>query len=58
MTTSIVDPALRMQLDSIVGAYGWKKKFAKWVLEKLSQALQDAHEKLGPAIHDVYHKGH
>ncbi|KAJ4369000.1 hypothetical protein N0V83_006082 [Neocucurbitaria cava] len=54
--TSLVGPALHMQLDSIVGAYGWKENIAKSVLEKLSLALQNAHEKLGPAMRDAYHK--
>ncbi|CAO2650958.1 Nn.00g092550.m01.CDS01 [Neocucurbitaria sp. VM-36] len=54
--TALVGPALHMQLDSIVGAYGWKENIAQWVLEKLSLALQNGHEKLGPAVRDAYHK--
>lgn len=54
--TDLTGQALHMQLDSIVGAYGWKENMAKWVLEKLSLALQNAHEKLGPAVRDAYHK--
>ena len=56
ISTSLVGPALQMKLDSIVGTYGWRDNIAKWVLEKLTRALQDAHEKLGPAVHDAYHK--
>lgn len=47
---------LKADLDSIVGPYGWKEYLAEKVLEKLSAALQGAHDKLGPAIRDAYHK--
>jgi hypothetical protein len=56
--TSLVGPALRMQLESIVGAYGWRENVARWVLEKLMRALDcadDAREKLGPVINNAYH---
>ncbi|KAF1852104.1 uncharacterized protein K460DRAFT_274148 [Cucurbitaria berberidis CBS 394.84] len=56
LRTATTGHALRMQLDSIVGVYGWKENIAKWVLEKLTLALQDAHETLGPAMRDAYHK--
>jgi len=54
--TKLTGPALQMKLDSVVGAYGWKENVAKWVLEKLTRALQEGHEKLGPAVRDAYHK--
>ncbi|KAF1828042.1 hypothetical protein BDW02DRAFT_313200 [Decorospora gaudefroyi] len=57
--TSLAGPALRMKLDSIVGVYGWRENIAKWVLEKLTRALDctdDAREKLGPVLNDAYHK--
>jgi hypothetical protein len=54
--TSLVGPALRMKLDSIVAAYGWRENIAKYVLEKLTQALQYSHENLGPPVRDAYHK--
>ncbi|KAH7392591.1 hypothetical protein BKA66DRAFT_557857 [Pyrenochaeta sp. MPI-SDFR-AT-0127] len=54
--TSLIGPALHMKLDSIVGANGWKENIAKRVLERLAQALQDAHERLGPTVRDAYHK--
>jgi hypothetical protein len=54
--TSLVGPALKMRLDSIVGTYGWRENVAKWVLEKLTQALQYYHENLGPTVRDAYHK--
>jgi hypothetical protein len=54
--TSLVGPALRMKLDSIVAAYGWRENIAKYVLEKLTQALQYSHENLGPSVRDAYHK--
>ena len=47
---------LKAELDAIVGAYGWKERIAEKALEKLSVALQGAHDKLGPAIRDAYHK--
>ncbi|KAI8934627.1 hypothetical protein NX059_008320 [Plenodomus lindquistii] len=56
LTTSLTGSALRMKLDSIVGARGWKQNVAKLVLEKLTRALNDAHEKLGPAVHNAYGK--
>jgi hypothetical protein len=54
--SSLVGPPLRMKLDSIVGAYGWRENIAKWVLEKLTKALQYSHENLGPAVRDAYNK--
>ncbi|KAE8853492.1 hypothetical protein HRS9122_00484 [Pyrenophora teres f. teres] len=56
LCTSITGPALQMKLDSTVGTYGWSENVAKWVLDKLSQALQATHEKLGPAVRDAYNK--
>jgi hypothetical protein len=56
MHTKLVGPALKMRLDSIVGAYGWRENIAKYVFEKLAQALQYSHENLGPAVRDAYHK--
>lgn len=56
LLTSRSGPALRMELDSIVGTYGWTDNVARWVLEKLCKALEDAHEKLGPTINDAYNK--
>lgn len=56
MHTKLMGSALRMQLESIVGTYGWTDRLAKWILEKLTQALQGAHEKLGPVVRDAYHK--
>lgn len=56
LRTSLTGPALRMRLDAIVGAYGWRDNMARWVLEKLTNSLQDAHDKLGPAVRDAYHK--
>ncbi|KAJ4989317.1 hypothetical protein SVAN01_05222 [Stagonosporopsis vannaccii] len=47
---------LKAEVDSIVGPYGWKEYLANKVLEKLSAALQGAHDKLGPAIRDAYRK--
>jgi hypothetical protein len=49
-------PALRMQLDSAVGTYGWTENLAKWVLEKLCLALQNAHDNLGPAVREAYNR--
>jgi hypothetical protein len=54
--TKLTGLALQMKLDSVVGAYGWKENVAKWVLEKLTRALEEGHEKLGPAVRDAYHK--
>lgn len=54
--TSLTGPALYMKLDSIVGTNGWKENVARWVLEKLTRALQDANDKLGPTVRDAYHK--
>jgi hypothetical protein len=47
---------LKAELDVIVGPYGWKEYLAEKVLEKLGAALQGAHDKLGPAIREAYHK--
>ncbi|EUC28109.1 hypothetical protein COCCADRAFT_41324 [Bipolaris zeicola 26-R-13] len=54
ITTSITGQALRMQLDSLVGAYGWRQNLAQYILDNLAKALQASHEKLGPTIHDAY----
>ncbi|KAL6703294.1 hypothetical protein ACN47E_010001 [Coniothyrium glycines] len=54
--TSVSGNALRMKLDSIVGTRGWTENLAKWILEKLTQALQDAHRELGPIVRDAFHK--
>jgi ElaB/YqjD/DUF883 family membrane-anchored ribosome-binding protein len=56
MRTNISGAALQMQLDSIVGTYGWTEKVANWILEKLSRLLEEGHEKLGPTIRDAYQK--
>ncbi|KAF2023903.1 hypothetical protein EK21DRAFT_79878 [Setomelanomma holmii] len=56
LTTRLNGPALHMQLDAIVGTYGWKENVANWVLEKLSRALEESHEKLGPTIRAAYRK--
>jgi hypothetical protein len=56
LSTALVGPALHMQLDTIVGAAGWTENLARWILEKLSLALQNAHDNLGPAIRGAYHK--
>jgi hypothetical protein len=55
--TSLVGPALRMKLDSIVAAYGWRENIAKYVLEKLTQALQYSHENLGPSATRTIKRG-
>jgi hypothetical protein len=56
LATALTGSALHMQLDGVVGAYGWTENLAKWILEKLSLALQQAHENLGPAIRDAYNR--
>ncbi|CAN9204461.1 unnamed protein product [Alternaria alternata] len=56
LTTSLTGPALHMQLDSVVGASGWRSNMAKYVLEKLTAALQASHERLGPTIRSAYHR--
>lgn len=56
LNTSYTGQALRMKLDSIVGVYGWRESLAQYVLDKLAQALQGAHEKLGPRVKDAYHR--
>jgi hypothetical protein len=56
LQTDIDGPALQMKLDSMVGTYGWTENIAKRVLDTLSHALQEGHEKLGPTIRDAYHK--
>lgn len=45
-----------MKLDSIVSAHGWRQNVAKLVLEKLTKALINSHDKLGPAVRDAYEK--
>lgn len=47
---------LKAELEAIVGPYGWKERLAEKVLEKLTIALQGAHDKLGPAVRDAYHR--
>ncbi|KAL1792285.1 hypothetical protein ACET3X_008792 [Alternaria dauci] len=56
LTTSLIGPALHMHLDSVVGAAGWRSNMAKYVLEKLTAALQASHEKLGPTIRSAYQR--
>jgi ElaB/YqjD/DUF883 family membrane-anchored ribosome-binding protein len=56
MRTKLSGAALQMQLDSLVGTYGWTEKVATWILEKLSRLLEEGHEKLGPTVRDAYHK--
>jgi hypothetical protein len=56
LSTALTGRALHMRLDTIVGTNGWTENLAKWILEKLSLALQNAHENLGPAVKDAYHK--
>jgi ElaB/YqjD/DUF883 family membrane-anchored ribosome-binding protein len=48
--------ALHAQLDAIVGVNGWTQHLAEWVLEKLSAALQSAHERLGPVVREAYQR--
>jgi hypothetical protein len=54
--TGLTGAALHMRLDTIVGTNGWTENLAKWILERLSLALQNTHENLGPAVKDAYHK--
>jgi hypothetical protein len=54
LVTVLIGPALYMKLDPIVGTYGWTENLAKWILEKLSLALQSAHDNLGPAVREAY----
>ncbi|KNG50033.1 hypothetical protein DDE82_004588 [Stemphylium lycopersici] len=54
--TSLEGPALRMRLDSMVGSTGWRENVARWVLEKLSLALQKSEGKLGPTVHNAYNR--
>jgi hypothetical protein len=56
LATTLTGPALHMQLDGLVGTCGWTENLAKWILEKLSLALQQAHDRLGPAVRDAYHR--
>jgi hypothetical protein len=56
LLTMLTGPALHMKLDSVVGTYGWTENLAKWILEKLCFALQNAHDNLGPAVRDAYNK--
>ena len=56
LTTSSSGPALRMELDSNVGAYGWRQHLAELILDKLAQVLQTAHEKLGPSVNSAYQR--
>ncbi|KAI4944825.1 hypothetical protein J4E91_008513 [Alternaria rosae] len=56
LTTHLTGAALRMHLDSLVGASGWCTNIAKRVLERLTTALQASHEKLGPTVHTAYTK--
>ena len=56
LRTEKASAGLKAELDTIVGPYGWKEYLAEKVLEKLGAALQGAHDKLGPAIRDAYHK--
>jgi hypothetical protein len=54
--TGLTGRALHMRLDTIIGTNGWTENLAKWILEKLSLALQNSHENLGPAVKEAYHK--
>lgn len=45
-----------MRLDTIVGTNGWTENLAKWILEKLSLALQKGQDELGPTVKEAYHK--
>ena len=56
LRTSTTGPTLQMRLDSTVGTCGWSENVAKWVLDKLSRALEATHEKLGPTVRDAYRK--
>lgn len=56
LTTSLTGPALHMQLDSVISACGWTENLAKRILEKLTFALQEAQNNLGPVISDAYRK--
>jgi hypothetical protein len=56
LSTMLTGPALHMKLDTIVGTYGWTENLAKWILEKLSLALQSAHDDLGPAVREAYQR--
>lgn len=56
LSSKLTGAALRMKLDAIVGATGWTENLAKGILEKLSLALQQAHDNLGPAVRNAYHK--
>jgi hypothetical protein len=56
LATSLTGSALHMHLDGLVGTYGWTENLAKWILEKLSLALQQAHDNLGPAVRDAYNR--
>lgn len=56
LDTSYTGPVLRMKLDSIVGAYGWRESLAQYVLEKLAQALQTTHGNLGSRVNDAYRR--
>ena len=51
-----IGAGLKAELHAIVGPYGWKEYLAEKVLERLGAALQGAHDKLGPAIREAYHK--
>ncbi|KAI4637113.1 hypothetical protein J4E93_010629 [Alternaria ventricosa] len=48
--TEFTGDALRMHLDSIVGASGWRTNIAQRVLEDLTAALQAPREKFSPAF--------
>ncbi|KAF2829828.1 hypothetical protein CC86DRAFT_443925 [Ophiobolus disseminans] len=56
LTTSLRGPALQMHLDALVGTYGWRENLAKWILEKLSRALEWGHDDLGPAMRAAYER--
>jgi hypothetical protein len=56
LSTMLTGPALHMKLDAVVGTYGWTENLAKWILERLSLALQNAHDSLGPAVRDAYNR--
>jgi ElaB/YqjD/DUF883 family membrane-anchored ribosome-binding protein len=56
LATRLTDSALHMQLNGVVGTYGWTENLAKWILQKLSLALENAHDNLGPAVREAYNK--
>ena len=56
LITRLTGDHLRMHLDALVGASGWRTNLAQRVLERLTTALQASHEKLGPTISNACDK--